>query len=71
MTNILPPLAPTSKTTFDSYSNIIVNWTVPISGSPILNYTIMIQSVDGSWATTSFCDGINATIIANRICNLT
>ena len=63
-TTVLPS-APGTPVTANSGSNVIVTWTAPTAGTPISNYTIMIGTSTGTWATTSYCDGASATIIAN------
>jgi hypothetical protein len=63
-TTVLPS-APGTPVTANSGSNVIVTWTAPTTGTPILNYTIMIGTSTGTWATTSSCDGASATTIAN------
>lgn len=63
-TTVLPS-APGTPVTSNSGSNVIVTWTAPTTCTPILNYTIMIGTSTGSWASTSFCDGASSTTIAN------
>jgi len=64
------PSAPGTPVTTNSGSNIVITWTAPIIGAPILNYTIMIGTITGSWATTTYCNGANATVMANLNCTI-
>jgi hypothetical protein len=59
------PSSPGTPVTTNSGTNIVITWTAPTTGAPFVNYTIMIGTVFGTWSTTSFCDGTNATTIAN------
>jgi hypothetical protein len=64
------PTAPGTPVLVNSGSNVIISWTAPLIGAPILNYTIMIGTSTGTWATTSFCNGASATTIANLNCTI-
>jgi hypothetical protein len=56
--------------TINSGTEIIITWTAPITGAPFANYTIMIGTIYGTWATNSYCDGTNATTMANLNCTI-
>jgi hypothetical protein len=62
-TTYVSPSPPGTPVTSNSGTNIIITWTAPSIGAPILNYTIMIATINGTWATTSFCNGADATTI--------
>ncbi len=48
-----------------------VAWSVVAdNGSQISSYLITIKGVDGNFYTTSACNGADATIIANRHCDI-
>jgi hypothetical protein len=64
------PSAPGTPTTTTSGSNVIIAWTAPTTGTPISNYTIMIGTSTGTWATSTSCDGTSATVIANLQCTI-
>lgn len=64
-TAYVSPSPPGTPVTSNSGTNIIITWTAPTIGAPILNYTIMIGTISGTWATTSACDGASTTTIAN------
>jgi hypothetical protein len=59
------PSLPGTPVTTNSGTNIIVTWTAPTSGAPFANYTIMIACAGGTWSATSFCNGADATTMAN------
>jgi hypothetical protein len=54
----------------NSGTNIVITWTAPTIGAPLTNYTVMIGTFYGTWATTSYCDGANATVMANLTCTI-
>jgi hypothetical protein len=64
------PSLPGTAITINSGVNIVITWTAPTSGAPFLNYTIMIGTSYGTWATTSYCNGANATTMANLNCTI-
>jgi len=66
---VAPSMPGTPSTTYVN-GNVIVTWTAPTIGAPILNYTIMIACAGGTWATTTYCNGANATTIANMYCTI-
>jgi hypothetical protein len=59
------PSVPGTPVTTNSGTNIIVTWTAPTVGAPFANYTIMIACAGGTWSATSFCNGADATTMAN------
>jgi hypothetical protein len=62
-TTYVSPSPPGTPVTTNSGTNVVITWTAPTIGAPILNYTIMIVTITGQWATTSFCNGSDATTI--------
>jgi hypothetical protein len=54
----------------NSGTNIVITWTAPATGAPILNYTVMIGTFYGTWTTTTYCNGANATTMANLYCTI-
>jgi len=64
------PSPPGIPVTINVGTNIVVTWTAPTSGAPFLNYTIMIGTASGQWATTTYCNGANATVMANLNCTI-
>jgi len=54
----------------NSGTNIVITWTAPATGAPILNYTVMIGTFYGTWATTSYCNGANTTVISSLSCTI-
>jgi hypothetical protein len=56
--------------TLNSGTNIVITWSAPAIGGPFLNYTIMIGTFYGTWETTSYCNGANATVMANLSCTI-
>ena len=64
------PSAPGTPVTANSGTNVIITWTAPRAGAPGANYTIMIGTIYGTWATTSHCNGTNATTMANLNCTI-
>jgi hypothetical protein len=70
ITIIVIPSAPGTPNTTNVGSNIVVNWTAPVIGAPFINYTIMIYGANGQWATTSYCNGANTTVMANLNCTI-
>ena len=69
-TTYVSPSPPGTPVTSNSGTNVIITWTAPTVGAPILNYTIMIATFNGQWATTSFCNGASTTTIANLNCTI-
>ena len=67
--NMVPSAVGTPNST-NSGTNIVITWTAPTTGAPILNYTVMIGTLYGTWATTSYCNGANATTIASLSCTI-
>lgn len=63
-----PLLAPEPPKTISSGANIIVNLRYPITETPILSYNVSIKCADGTWASTSYCDGFSPEILANQYC---
>jgi hypothetical protein len=70
ITIIGAPSVPGTAITINSGVNIVITWTAPTSGAPFLNYTVMIGTAYGTWATTSYCNGANATTMANLNCTI-
>jgi hypothetical protein len=70
ITIIILPSVSGTPVTINSGTNIVVTWTAPTIGGPFLNYTIMIGTASGQWATTSYCNGANATVMANLNCTI-
>jgi hypothetical protein len=70
ITIIVLPSAAGTPVTSNSGTNIVVTWTAPTVGAPFLNYTIMIGTTYGTWFTTSYCDGANATTMTNLYCTI-
>jgi len=64
------PSAPGTPVTSNSGTNVIITWTAPTVGAPILNYTIFIGTAAGTWATSSYCDGTSSTVITNLKCTI-
>jgi hypothetical protein len=64
------PSVPTIPVTINSGTNIVITWTAPASNSAILNYTITIACAGGQWATTTYCNGADATTMANMYCTI-
>jgi hypothetical protein len=65
ITILIVPSAPGTPVTTNSGTNVIITWTAPTIGAPFANYTIMIGTINGTWTTTSFCDGTNATTMTS------
>jgi hypothetical protein len=65
-----PPSVPGTPVSINSGSNIVITWTVPSTGAPFLNYTVMIGTFYGTWATTTYCNGADATVMANLSCTI-
>jgi len=52
-------------TTTTVAETIVVTWTAPVTTTTISNYTILVGCANGTWATTPYCNGANATVMAN------
>jgi hypothetical protein len=67
--NYIPSVCGTPNST-NSGSNIVITWTAPTTVAPILNYTVMIGTFYGTWATTTYCNGANATVMSSLSCTI-
>jgi hypothetical protein len=70
ITIMVLPSVPGNPVVINSGTNIVITWTASTIGAPFLNYTILIGTFYGTWATTTFCDGANATVMANLSCTI-
>jgi hypothetical protein len=70
ITLLVPPSVPAAPITINDGSSIIVSWTEPSTITPILNYTILIQCADQTWAVSPYCDGTDQTVVSNGNCTI-
>ena len=62
--NATTTVAGTYTTTYIA-ETIVVSWTAQTTTTAVSNYTVMIGCANGTWATTPYCNGASATVIAN------
>jgi len=70
ITILAVPSTPGTPVIINSGSNIIVTWTQQTTVTLVTNYTILFGTVNGTWATTSYCNGANATTLVNLNCTI-
>jgi len=70
ITILIVPSTPGTPVATNSGTNIVVTWTASTIGAPLSNYTIMFGTVYGTWATTTYCNGANATVMSSLTCTI-